>query len=186
MRNIDDWFGNKSHQDDLNARYDRETDDMRDPSVPGEASEHDQVPWPRRAEFGMGRDSFAGRRSGAKDSQTPEDKRKVAIQNWLMANPDRKFLRCVRSLTKAGYEGINRAMVSEVAQEMLGTSTAAPKPSAVPRQADNTSRRTARRSAEHWPYVPSQANPHEIVTITRRYCDSCGMAINDRGDCRCH
>lgn len=160
MRRINDGFNNVAHLHDLDPRYDRENDDVRDRVEFGEAPQREWIPRGTRI------------RSA---STPPKGTWQAAVRRWMKRNPGRSYKACADAVAGMGHAGVTRAMVSEVMRQQ-------PKPAKKTKKAKPMAVRKA--VPQYRPYVP-QPRPPELPLVKIRYCDGCGLAISESGACRC-
>ena len=157
MRRINDGFNNVAHLNDLDSRYDRENDDVRDRVEFGEAPQREWIPRGTRI------------RSA---STPPQGTWQTAVSSWMKRNPHCSYKACAVAVVGMGHTGVTRAMVSEVMRQQ-------------PKPAKETKPTAVRRAVpQHRPYVP-RPRPPELPLVKIRYCDGCGLAISESGACRC-
>lgn len=179
MRSIDDWYADRAHREDQDPHYDWENDDVRDPFVLGETpSERAWIPRKaggRRTSSPSASGSWKPSRSN--DSGIGHSNRdwRTAAQQWLKQNPRGSHKACRDALAAAGYYGISRKMVTELAGQ-------------ISRGHEGTKRKSRKRSSKsevYKPYVPRPIERSSVPQPRRVVCDACGLVVPESGFCRC-
>ncbi|HEX7301498.1 hypothetical protein [Lentzea sp.] len=158
MRRINDGYNNVAHLHDLDPRYDRENDDVRDRVEFGEAPQREWIPRGTRAR---------------KTAATPKRRWHAAARAWVERNPQAGYKACAAAMVRMGYVGVTKATVSELMRQKPEPAKKKAKPKAVRRPVP-----------QYRPYVPAP-RPPEPPRLKVRYCDGCGLAVSESGACRC-
>lgn len=168
MRSINDWYDNSAHRGDLDPRYDPENDEVRDRPEFGEAPQREWIP--RGASGVRGSDSARRRSTVRKKAATSSTDWRGAVRTWLKLLPAGSYIKCRDAVRRAGYPGVTRKMVAEVARQM---------------QASEYGKKPKKATQRHRPRPQSRLSAPEPAPVRRDVCDGCGLVVSELGYCGC-